>query len=359
MRGGVAYRVGLIVLVLLLTGVAIFVVRPREFLLTYCAVGPFVASLLGMAWFRRPALRNSFLVLASVSLVSGLLDPITYFTNRPVVQAEGTWNNQYHYLWDANLGIALPPNVAARAYKFTDHALVYDVTYTTDANGHRKTMGSTDASADNVIFMGCSFTFGEGVQDSETLPQQFSDQAGRKYNVVNFGVSTFGVHQPLRSMELGQLTPILTGGKRYIVYTGIPGHAQRAAAIGLRGPSYGLQADGSVKYLGQTQSFWQVFAVEPSSSSRWSQAPRPMPCPSMSRWSSARAKWREKNTRPSSSSSSGTIREARTRRTSWPHSTRQKFPTSRYRRYSPIFSTTITNTACHAWTRIPTRLPTI
>ena len=108
MRGGVAYRVGLIVLVLLLTGVAIFVVRPREFLLTYCAVGPFVASLLGMAWFRRPAPRNSFLVLASVSLVSGLLDPITYFTDRPVVQADGTWNNQYHYLWDANLGIALP-----------------------------------------------------------------------------------------------------------------------------------------------------------------------------------------------------------------------------------------------------------
>ena len=261
MRGGVAYRVGLIVLVLLLTGVAIFVVRPREFLLTYCAVGPFVASLLGMAWFRRPAPRNSFLVLASVSLVSGLLDPITYFTDRPVVQADGTWNNQYHYLWDANLGIALPPNVVARAHKFTDHALVYDVTYTTDANGHRKTMGSTNATADNVIFMGCSFTFGEGVQDSETLPQQFSDQAGRKYNVVNFGVSTFGVHQPLRSMELGQLTPILTGGKRYIVYTGIPGHAQRAAARGLRGPSYGLQVDGSVKYLGQTQSFWQVFAV--------------------------------------------------------------------------------------------------
>ncbi len=261
MRAGVAYRVGAIVLVVLLTGVAIYVERPREFLLTYGAVGLLVAALVGLAGFRRPALRNFFLTLASVGLAASLLDPITYLTDRPVVQADGTWNNQYHYLWDGNLGIALPPNVVARAHKFTERELVYDVTYTTDANGHRKTVGSTDPSADNVVFMGCSFTFGEGVQDSETLPQQFSDQTDQKYNVVNFGVSTFGVHQPLRSMELGQLTPILTGGKRYIVYTGIPGHAQRAAATNLRGPSYGLQADGSVKYLGQTQSFWQVFAV--------------------------------------------------------------------------------------------------
>jgi len=60
-------------------------------------------------------------------------------------------------------------------------------------------------------------------------------------------------------MELGQLEPAMTGSKRYVVYVGIPGHAQRAR--GLRGPSYELQPDGSVKYLGQTQSSWEVFAV--------------------------------------------------------------------------------------------------
>jgi hypothetical protein len=261
MRGSVAYRVGGIVLVLLLTGLAIFLVRPREFLLTYCSVGLFLASLLGTAWFRRPGLRNAFLAVASIGLITGLLDPITYLAGRPPVQAEGTWNNEYHYLWDANLGIALPPSVVATSRKFTDTGLVYDVTYTTDAHGHRKTVGSTDPTADSVVFMGCSFTFGEGVEDNETLPQQFSDETVRKYNVVNVGVSTFGVHQPLRSMELGQLDDILTGGKRFFVYSGIPGHAQRAAARGLRGPAYRLRADGSVKYLGQTQSFWEVFAV--------------------------------------------------------------------------------------------------
>ena len=259
MNVGIVYRLGTILLVIALTGAAIYLARPREFLLTYCSTGAFLAALLGMAWFKESGPRNSFLVLASISVITSLLDPITYLADRPKGETEGSWNSTYHYHWDAELGIALPANVVATSRKVADSKVVYDVSYTTDGNGHRKTLGSTDPAADSVVFVGGSDIFGEGVQDSETLPQQFSDLTGRKYNVANFGVSTFGIHQPLRSMELGQLEPAMTGSKRYVVYVGIPGHAQRAR--GLRGPSYELQPDGSVKYLGQTQSAWEVFAV--------------------------------------------------------------------------------------------------
>jgi hypothetical protein len=261
MRSSTGYRLGVVIGVLLLLAFGLYLLKPREFLLTYFAIGPLIVSLLVIVWSRRPALRNGFLVLASVSFVVALLDPITYLTDKPVVQAEGSWNSTYHYLWDDELGTALPPNVVAESRKVTDHGVVYDVNYSFDANGHRKTLGSTDPSADSVVFMGCSFTLGEGVQDNEALPQQFSDQTGRKYNVSNFGVSSFGIQQPLRALEVGRLDPVLSAGKRYVVYTGIPDHAYRVVTGGRRGPVYVLQSDGSVKYMGNGETGWQVFAI--------------------------------------------------------------------------------------------------
>jgi hypothetical protein len=261
MRSGTGYRFGAVIGILLLVAFGLYLLKPREFLLTYCAIGSLIVSLSIVVWSRRPVLRNGFLVLASVSLVAAFLDPITYLTDRPVVRADGSWNSTYHYLWDDELGTALPPNVAARSRKFTDHGIIYDVTYSFDANGHRKTLGNVDPSADSVVFMGCSFTLGEGVQDSEALPQQFSDQTGRKYNVSNFGVSSFGIQQPLRALEVGRLDPVLSAGKRYIVYTGIPDHAYRVVTGARRGPVYALQGDGGVKYLGSGEAGWEVFAV--------------------------------------------------------------------------------------------------
>ena len=247
-----------------LTGIAIYLLRPRDYLLTYCSIGIFAFCVFAIASTRRKGLRNAFLMLASISVVTSLLDPLTSLTDHEVVHSEGTWNSLYHFIWDDNLGIALPANVVASARKYTDHSVVYDVTYTIDADGHRKTESSPDPSADSMIFVGGSYTFGEGVQDGETLPQQFSDMTGRHYHVANLGVSTYGVHQTLRGMELGLLDRYMTGGKRYIIYTGDPDHAHRAASKydwALRGPSYELQADGTVKFVGQMQSVWGVYAI--------------------------------------------------------------------------------------------------
>jgi hypothetical protein len=264
MKGSSFWRVGLIVVLLLLTAIAIYLLRPRDFLLTYCSIGLLVISAFGVASFRQPRLRNVFLVLGSISLVTGLLDPFTYKTDRQVVHSEGTWNSTYHFLWDDNMGVALPPNVVARSRKFTADSVVYDATYTIDADGHRQTIGSADPAADDVIFVGGSYVFGEGVQDNEALPQQFSDLTAHRFHVANLGVSTYGVHQMLRSMELGLLDKFLTDGKRYFVYSGDPDHAHRAASSydwALRGPSYALQPDGTVKFVGQMQSVWGVYAI--------------------------------------------------------------------------------------------------
>ncbi len=259
MKGGV--RAGAIAAILLLLAAGLYLLRPREFLLTYCAIGPLAAALLVLARSRRPGLRNASLLVASASLAIALLDPLTYLANRPPVTAEGSWNSTYHYIWDSEVGTALPANVTAQSRKSIDQGVIYDVTYSFDANGHRQVLGSSDPAADAVVFVGDSFTFGEGVEDSETLPQQFSDQSGRRYKVTNFGVSSFGIQQPVRILELNRIDPFLTSGKRYIVYTAIPDHAVRVVTGLRRGPVYKLQSDGSVAYMGSGQSRTEMFAV--------------------------------------------------------------------------------------------------
>src|SRR5262249_33581885 len=59
---------------------------------------------------------------------------------------------------------------------------IYDVKYSIDDNGVRKAL--LHQSGKPVFFFGCSFTFGVGVNDDETLPHQFSTISNLR--TVNF-----------------------------------------------------------------------------------------------------------------------------------------------------------------------------
>ncbi len=171
--------------------------------------------------------------------------------------AEGSWTEKYHFIGDKDLGIVMPAGIVAESRRVTGDHVDYDVTYTIDPNGHRMTTGSDDPAADNVLFMGWSFTFGKGLNDDQTLPQLFSDATGRRYNVVNFGVPGYGLHQEVRALELGLPEPFLKQGKRYIVYSAIADHARRAGGAytwAVQGPAYSLGADGVARFYGNLHS---------------------------------------------------------------------------------------------------------
>lgn len=232
---------------------ALYIVRPRLYLLSFVAAGLLILAVYGAVWFRRLRAANWFVSLAACSVFLALLDPFAVLTQHDVVQLEGSWSERYHYVFDDQLGIVLPRGISAEARKLTDGHLDYDVTYTIDADGHRATSGSTDTAASNVLFLGCSFTFGQGLNDNDTLPQQFSTLTGQHYHVINFGVATYGLHQPVRILELGLPDAVLTKGKNVIVYTAIADHARRAAAAydwAARGPAYQLGPDGIASYRG-------------------------------------------------------------------------------------------------------------
>ncbi len=260
---------GLLLLMAAIVGV-IYVVRPRLYLLTFAAVGLLIVAVYCAVWFRKSRPVNLFVSVAAISLGLSFLDPFGVLTERTVIHLEGSWSDRYHYVWDDELGIVLPRNVVARARKLTNDLLDYDVTYTIDANGHRATTGSHDADADNVIFLGCSFTFGQGLNDDQTLPQQFSTITGQRFNVINFGVPTYGLHQVTRILELGLPEPFLKRGKRFIVYSAIADHARRAAAMynwAARGPAYRVDSDGTATYRGNIYAPWTGYIITAASRS--------------------------------------------------------------------------------------------
>ena len=91
---------------------------------------------------------------------------------------------------DERYGWILRPNArsTARTRDFT-------ITYTIDATGHRVTPSPREHPKATVLFVGDSFTFGEGVNDSEPYPSVLAAQYWQDVTVVNAGVYAWGLTQ--------------------------------------------------------------------------------------------------------------------------------------------------------------------
>ena len=110
----------------------------------------------------------------------------------------GTYNYQY-FIPDPNLGYKInPKNRIYTSIQKKGNNTIYDVTYHIDKNGFRITPRFKQ-NQDCIWFVGDSFTFGEGVNNSENLPWLWSKY--KQVNTVNFGVHGYGPHQVLRLLE--------------------------------------------------------------------------------------------------------------------------------------------------------------
>jgi hypothetical protein len=255
---------GALLIVAAIIGVTFFA-RPRLYLLSFAGIGLAVLALYCAFWFRGTRWSNFCITAFVTGLCLSVLDPFVAATqSKASVTDEGTWGRTYHYAGDSDLGYALPGDTVVDSREVIDGHTIYNVTYTIDGHGHRKTDTSSDPAADNVLFMGDSFTFGMGLNDNQALPQLFSEITGKRYNVINFGVPGYGLHQVVRTLELGRADPLLAQGKRYIVYTAIPDHARRAVAAytwAVQGPAYRVGPDGVAVFHGNLHSRAAEFAI--------------------------------------------------------------------------------------------------
>lgn len=107
-------------------------------------------------------------------------------------------------------------------HNFSNEDMVYDVKYTLYKNNIRYTKSNKDSN-DIYIFLGCSFVFGEGVNDTETLPYFFSEKFNFSKNILNFGICGKSTNTALSLFEKNIIDQFLSNKKNvlhffYIVF---------------------------------------------------------------------------------------------------------------------------------------------
>ncbi len=142
---------------------------------------------------------------------------------------------------------------------------LYRATYHTDACSRRITPRlATQPAEAFALFFGCSMTFGEGLQDDETLPARFADLRPR-YRSYNYAFSGYGPQQMLEHLKNPELPAQIGEGNGILVYPFIDDHVPRAIGSmvvvenwGRTFPCYALDASGNLRREG---TFWSARPV--------------------------------------------------------------------------------------------------
>jgi hypothetical protein len=159
------------------------------------------------------------------------------------------------------LGYAPRANVSCTVTGYAGGELVYEAAYTINEHSLRATPEPSETSHGSILFFGGSFTFGEGVNDPETLPYSTATRVGQTYSAHNFGFHGYGPHQMLAALELGVVDDVVEEEPRYVIYQGIPEHPRRVAGFtswDLNGPKYVLSDDGEVIRVGPFHEGWRL-----------------------------------------------------------------------------------------------------
>jgi hypothetical protein len=128
------------------------------------------------------------------------------------------------------LGYSLSRNQTVFWKKYYENDLVFDVSYSTDSDGLRVSppwRGESDSAS--ILFFGCSYTFGYGVNDNETVPYLVGLETDTRFRVYNFGLCGYGPHQMLASIEGGMVAEIVENEHGFVIYTALIEHAWRCA----------------------------------------------------------------------------------------------------------------------------------
>ena len=157
---------------------------------------------------------------------------------------------------DPVLGYGPNPNgkmrVASRREKGDE--VIYDVLYSIDEKGRRFTPDRGDKADAAILLFGCSFTFGEGLNDRETFAWRLGEMLGEKFQVFNYGFHGYGAHQMLALAESGRLDALGQRYKQiYALYLTIRGHELRCVGLSpwdQSGPRYILE-NGAIKHDGK------------------------------------------------------------------------------------------------------------
>ena len=210
--------------------------------------------------------RNALLSAGVVVFMLGAAETYLTSTNpsaksRNVEQTFSGTLSQTH----TTLGYAPPTSTQVRVTRTVAKNpgdIIYDVTYSLDDHA-RRTVPEVQTGNDCVLFFGGSFTWGEGVEDHQTIPRQFSVASGLAVNAVNFGYAGYGPNHMLRAIEDGILSSACDSQIRAVFYTAIPVHYLRSAGLvdwGPKSPRYVFNENAeAIRFAGPLYADMQDF----------------------------------------------------------------------------------------------------
>ena len=106
------------------------------------------------------------------------------------------------------------------------NALIDNVEYNVDPFGRRVTPRKENTGQKFIIFVGDSFTYGEGVKGDETLPAQFGAMSPA-YMSYNYGFSGMGPFDVLARLETVDFAQEVAQSSGVVLYTFLDSHIDR------------------------------------------------------------------------------------------------------------------------------------
>lgn len=121
----------------------------------------------------------------------------------------GATTHEYRSNWTKDDPILVvgskPMQVQTASKRMDGDTVTYDVLYSWDEQGRRITPNNLSTANNLVLLLGCSYTFGEALNDKETFAWKLSEQLGTNFQVFNYGFSGYGSHQMLALLKSDRL----------------------------------------------------------------------------------------------------------------------------------------------------------
>ena len=210
--------------------------------------------LIGLTYITRRRRRiNNILLLCSTVFLGLSIVEIAYRNlykyRSSYIQKNGmTWSFGPHPV----LGVQIDTTGVVSDTELTHSgSMIYQTRYTIIADSigsyrfnHRVGFLNPGDTRAAIVFLGCSFTFGQGVGDTETLPYRVGES--HHVSTLNLGGIGYGIHHVYK-IFLDKYARVNNTGKLFI-YTLIPDHVLRASGLygWSPGPSFKLAGDSLV-----------------------------------------------------------------------------------------------------------------
>lgn len=220
-----------------------------------------VAALLGLTGvvlFRGNRWRSGALLMGALALGLALLDGFAGLLT-PTPMGQGLVRTTEPRWWpppDPIVGFRPLPNSEVIATATWNGGMIYRRTYRFDGEAARVTPAAP-ANSDTYLFLGDSFTFGQGLPDDEALGAQFAKANDFKVRAVNLGVPGYGPNHLLRLFDSGLLDRYTNQPVKAVVTWIIPAQLARVTGDGSwlgSSPRYALE-NGVLRHTGSFNEY--------------------------------------------------------------------------------------------------------